>query len=383
MELSFRKLWTVMGVAALSANLTAAPASSNSSTSTQSSNDNSMVASGIMYAGPMLSEDATGITLGADYILWQVGQEGLETAGNYYSTTAFPTEQGVNYFPQFGMRSGFKVHGQVTISECDDVDLFVEYIWLQRSTDTNSGVLPSYTADANLFSSSDYTHLIYPTDINSSFYPSSYSSSFKFNYNVLDFEIGRLSSIAKDSFSLRPFFGIRGVWNSSTWTPSVTFNDDSDPVLTATATTVSYQNTSGAGVRAGFDMAWQFYANSDYFGGLKILGSTALSGVYGRTYVTTTSDWTGQMTIPVDHVYSNNKSSLNRTVPIIDLSVGLGWDMSFGGERDNDYNVEIHALWDTQTWINYGKSQIQDPNYVIRPQNLYIQGLTVGASLGF
>ena len=72
MELNLRNLWTVLGVACLSANLTAAPASSSSTSSSSSqmnSTDQNMMASGLMYAGPQLGEDAKGISLGADYIL--------------------------------------------------------------------------------------------------------------------------------------------------------------------------------------------------------------------------------------------------------------------------------------------------------------------------
>ena len=91
MELNFRKLWTVLGVACLSANLAAAPASSSgsSSSSTQMSNtDQSMMASGLMYAGPQLGDDATGLSIGADYILWQLAQEGLEVVNsNVYTGT--------------------------------------------------------------------------------------------------------------------------------------------------------------------------------------------------------------------------------------------------------------------------------------------------------
>ena len=380
MELNFRKLWTVLGVACLSANLTAAPASSSgsSSSSSQMSNtDQSMMASGLMYAGPQLGEDATGISLGADYILWQVVQEGLETvAGNFYAAGTNAGAQGGTNFPKFKLLNGFKVHGQVTIAECDDVDLFLQYIWLQRSTGTNSGsggsqVFPLFFVD------------LVDDTIQSTDNVSSYATSYRTSYNVLDLEMGRLSSIAKDSFSIRPFWGIRGVWNTHRWIASYV------GILSGTQSTTntlnSYQNTSGAGVRGGFDLAWQFFANSEYFGGLKIIGLTAVSGVYGRTYVDTT---TTQQPTPTSgsnttgSTFFLNRTSLNRIVPIVDLSIGLSWNMSFGGERDNDYNVEIHALWDTQSWIGYGRNMTAYW-FPRGPQNLTVQGFTIGAEIAF
>jgi hypothetical protein len=71
MVINYRKLWTALGIACLSANLAAASTSNNtsSSSSQMNSTDQNMMASGLMYAGPQLGEDAKGISLGADYIL--------------------------------------------------------------------------------------------------------------------------------------------------------------------------------------------------------------------------------------------------------------------------------------------------------------------------
>ncbi len=373
MVINCRNLWTVLGVACLSANLAAASTSSNTSSSSSQMNsaDQSMMASGLMYAGPELGEDSAGISLGADYILWQVAQEGLETTGAQFGTGS---SQGSTSFPKFNLLNGFKVHGGVTIAESDDIDLFLQYIWLQRTTGTNSGTGGSreYALLA--------LDILNPALINNS--PViSWSSSFKTSYNVLDFEMGRLTSFSKKSFSIRPFWGIRGVWNTHSWNPQVLADITDLQPDTSTYYLNSYQNTSGAGVRGGFNLAWKFFTNSEYFGGLKIIGLSALSGVYGRTYVDTTVS--GVFKIEQgDTTIWNNRTSMNRIIPIVDLSIGLSWDMSFGGERDSDYNVEIHALWDTQSWIGYGRhlTSFIAPR---GPQNLTVQGFTIGAQLMF
>lgn len=380
MELNFRKLWTVLGVACLSANLAAAPASSSSSSSSSSQMNNAdqyAMASGLMYAGPQLGEDATGISLGADYILWQVVQEGLETVSSNFNVDGTPStiSQGSTGFPKFKLLNGFKVHGQVTIAECDDVDLFLQYIWLQRTSGQNTGTggnntYPLFFVDPN-------DQMVVTAE-----FASTWGSSFKTSYNVLDLEMGRLTSFARDSFSVRPFWGIRGVWNTHTWIPTYTGVLGANIALATANTISSYQNTSGAGVRAGLNLAWQFFSNSEYFGGLKIIGMSALSGVYGRTYVDTTQYTTPSAPGSTGNNFYTNRSSLNRMVPIVDLSIGLSWNMSFGGERDNDYNLEIHALWDTQSWIGYGKHL--SAYWIPRGQtNLTVQGFTIGAQIMF
>jgi hypothetical protein len=390
MEINCRKLLTVLGVACLSAKLFAASASSNTSSSSSQMNntDQSMMASGLMYAGPKLGEDSTGISLGADYILWQVVQEGLETfAGNYGSLsgpafspfqTFSPVQtQGQTTFPKFNLLNGFKVHGGVNIAESGNIDLFLQYIWLQRTTGTNTGTGGSQS-DALLA-----VGLLNPNFFASGPTPFTYSVSFNTSYNVLDFEMGRLTSLCENSFTIRPFWGIRGVWNTNTYNVTVNYDIFSDgQEITQPYNLNSYQNTSGAGVRGGLNLTWQLFANSEYFGGLKIIGLSALSGVYGRTYVDSLVQGAFIPYSPEILTAFNNRTSLNRIIPVVDLSIGLSWDMSFGGERDNDYNVEIHALWETQSWIGYGRhvTSFIAPR---GPQNLTVQGFTIGAQLMF
>ena len=393
MVINYRKLWAVLGVACLSANLTAAPASSSSTSSSPSqmdSTDQNMMESGLMYAGPKLGEDSAGISLGADYILWQVVQEGLETfAGNYGSLsgpafslvqTFSPVQtQGQTTFPKFNLLNGFKVHGGVNIAESGNIDLFLQYIWLQRTTGTNTGTGGSQS-DALLG-----VGLLIPLITASTPTPFTYSASFNTSYNVLDFEMGRLTSLCENSFTIRPFWGIRGVWNTNTYNVAVNYDIFQDgQEITQPYNLNSYQNTSGAGVRGGLNLTWQLFANSEYFGGLKIIGLSALSGVYGRTYVDTLFQGEfnlNPLTTEISAAF-NNRTSLNRIIPVVDLSIGLSWDMSFGGERDNDYNVEIHALWETQSWIGYGRhvTSFIAPR---GPQNLTVQGFTIGAQLMF
>ena len=361
-----RNLWSSIGSLGVFGQLIA------TSTTAPTASQEIKEAGTLLYGGPALSDESWGVNVGADYILWQISQEGLETAGCYYvddpilnPIPAF----GLNFYPKFGMRSGFKSHVAVNLDQYENVDLFLEYMWLQTSTYGNQGELPPYSVD--------YVHTL-PT----SSYVHFYNSTYKFAYNVLDFEIGRLSSFAKDSFNLRPFFGIRGVWNTSTWAPSTIFVSDEEFEFYEIFTT-SNQTVRGAGVRAGFDMTWQFYPSSSEFGSIDIFSTCAASGVYGNTSVRTMTRLDPADNLENLNLYSNVKSSLNRTIPVIDLSFGLGWNINFGGAESNDYNLELHTSWDTQTWINYGKSQVRSQLCLIKPQTLSVQGLTVGGSLTF
>ena len=361
MEINCRIHWTILGSACLCFNLLAVPAStSNSSSSATKTSDTEQntVASGLAYAGPQLSEDTTGLSIGADYILWQIAQEGLEVVeSNYYPAALLTTSpsQGSAGYPRFKYLSGFKFHGRVTLEDSENIDLFLQYIWLQRSNGTNSGTGGPFTYPAYDSRRDSVTH---------------WSSSFKSSYNVIDFEMGRLSSFAKDTLSIRNLHN----WNSVAFGSWITGTSTDFP-----ATVTSYQNTSGAGVRSGTNLAWQLFANKKYFSGFKLLGMSALSGVYGRTYVDTQSFINVNGTVRYTY---DNRASFNRIIPVVDLSIGLSWERTFAGERDNDYNIEIHAFWDTQSWIGYGRYSTGSPDPTT-PQNLTVQGFTIGTQITF
>ena len=360
MERTTYKHWTVLGSACLCFNLLAAPASASSSSSsaTQTSDtEQNIVASGLMYAGPQLGEEALGLSIGADYILWQLAQEGLEVCESNFSLTGLATtSQGSTDYPKFKYLSGFKINGRVNLEESEKMDLSLQYIWLQRSTGTNTGPGGDTTYFERLITLTDW------------------SSSFQSSYNVIDFEMGRLSSLARDTLSIRNFWGIRGVINSHTWDMSALSGE-------AFYDNISYQNTSGAGVRSGTNLAWQLFANKKYFSGLKLIGMSALSGVYGRTYVDTLTYTTNTSSNVKTYLY-DNRTSFNRIIPVVDLSIGLSWEMTFEGKKDHNYNIEIHALWDTQSWIGYGKFSTAAPQS-ITPYNLTVQGFTIGTQIMF
>jgi hypothetical protein len=342
------------------------------------------LAEGVLYTGPKLNEEAFQIQLGVDYILWVISQEGLDVAINNLSavpsaTVAYEASPGVgtSYSPKFRPRNGFKVHADVVLADYEDVDLFLEYIWLDRSA-------PNFSATTN-------PELTYPQlSIGPIVRPgagttselNSLSTNYKFEYNVLDFEIGRLSSIARNIFSARPFWGIRGTWQTANWNTSyVGTGYDEDYITAQTRSFVNIeQKTSGAGVRGGLDLGFNLTPKNNFVQNLILTGSFSMSGIYSSSSISLTS---GEV-LPtrVTQVYQNTQQKIYRIVPVLDLSVGLGWNYTFGGDSKDRYNVEIHAAWDTQSWINFGQFTLNSL-YNSGSQNMTVQGLTVGGSFFF
>ena len=208
------------------------------------------------------------------------------------------------------------------------------------------------------------------------------NSVFKFEYNVLDFEIGRLSGIAKNIFTARPFWGIRGTWQTSYW--DTTYQGTPlDPEMQGSIVTSFVnvkQQTNGAGIRGGFDFGFNLCPNNDFVQNIFLTGTVALSGIYGPTTVTWNSG--ENITSSASQVYQSTQEKFYRITPVVDLSLGLGWNYTFGGDNKDRYNAEIHLTWDTQSWINYGQYTTVS-FFPTGGQNMTVQGLTVGGSLFF
>ena len=342
------------------------------------------LAEGLMYQGPKLNEEAFNIQLGADYILWVINQEGLQAALNNAAVVpgtgeSFVSVPGVGtaYTPKFKPRNGFKVHGDLVLSTYENVDLFLEYIWLDRSAPNSSSATdPNFT----------YPNLsvgpVVSGNNDTASETRNVNSVFKFEYNVLDFEIGRLSGIAKNIFTARPFWGIRGTWQTSYWDTTyqgTALDQDFQSSIVTSFVNVK-QQTNGAGIRGGFDFGFNLCPNNDFVQNIFLTGTVALSGIYGPTTVTWNSG--EKLTSSVTQVYQSTQEKFYRITPVVDLSLGLGWNYTFGGDNKDRYNAEIHLTWDTQSWINYGQ-YTSVSFFPTGGQNMTVQGLTVGGSLFF
>jgi hypothetical protein len=358
--------------------------------SEKDSMDKQALADGIRYAGPALNSDALNIQIGADYIIWEINQEGLITAINNISAVPGTSDPyipvpgvGTIYTPNTKARNGFKVHADLILSTYENVDFFVEYIWLERSSpSTRSTTNPEFThpqlsVGPIVFQGGATTSNV-----------SNITTVFKFEYNLIDFEIGRLSSLATNIFSLRPFWGIRGTWQTGNWNTDY-FGTSLDPnflvpVVASDQLDTSYvdieQKTSGAGIRGGLDFGFNLSPNNNYVQNLLLTGNLSMSGIYCSTDVT----WVTGEILPtgVNNVYQSTQQKIYRIIPVVDLSLGLGWNYTFGGECKDRYNVELHASWDMQSWINYGQ-YTANSLFPSGHLNMNVQGLTVGGSLFF
>lgn len=339
MELNLNKLLSVVGFACLSTALAA-----DTTTLTKYGHDQGALS---------LNSESAGIGLVAEYLLWDVRQDGLEVA---YTTASTGTE-GRIFEPKFDPRSGFRVGAVMSFAETQGVDVALSYIWLSREnhTVTQSGLTNARAAIASSVGGA-------PLDI------SAFGADWGLNYNLVDFTFGRRCGFGQGALVLRPFWGLRGAWHTQhlqvQYTPSVAGAQE----------TVSYEHkVCGVGLTAGSEYEWRFYGDSS--GGFSIIGVGSLSGIYGNTKVAKQYLQGATSTLDLE-------SQQRRTIPALDLNLGLSWTALFGGDQDNDYGVNLHAVWSLQHWVGMGKFFVGEPNGN-SAQDMGLQGLTAGAAFWF
>jgi len=341
---------------------------------------------GTCYAGDQLDSESAGIEFKAQYLLWSARQEGQEIVCSQYRPISPQTSGpltnpapalglGETLAPKFKIRSGFRVGAGVTLADFSSVDLRLGYTWLSRTVGHNNQVKL-----ANAWTVAEQDVLGQHTEI------SAFQSSWGLKYDVLDFEIGRDCSLAKGVFSLRPFWGLKGIWISQNAKLDLEL---ANPVIAGGSgiSGATSQKTAGVGIRSGFGYGWRVADNGDeYAGGLTLLGHTAISGVYAST-TTTSTGVTNALGMALGlhnprERLENQHYVQHNIQPAFESKIGFDWSILFGGEEDKAYRLGFDAAWETQYWPSLGNLGAGTIRYN-GPQPFHTQGLVTGLSFTF
>jgi hypothetical protein len=190
------------------------------------------------------------------------------------------------------------------------------------------------------------------------------------NFNQIDFELGRKFYVGKWT-TLRPYAAVRGGWTKTNFNVH-NVNSHSAPieyVPTALVTPIletqtDIENSSrskntywGAGLVAGLQPTWMFskmfslYANVDAallwgkFKGSRKVRSTYTSCDFNPPTAGTCTPFSN------DTGYINATEELYQMVTIIDLALGLRWEMNWSCDR---YRTALDIGWEHHTWFNHG-----------------------------
>jgi hypothetical protein len=191
--------------------------------------------------------------------------------------------------------------------------------------------------------------------------------NWELNINLFDLEWGR-SSWFGGHFSLRPFFGLRGLLLEQDLTNKYTYN--TSPVIFGKLRSES--DFHGAGLRAGADTRFAMGH------GFSIYGIASGSLLYGRF------DCNFQLK-ENRFAIAYSKDRFLRGIFSLQLALGLSWDTHFAQDR---LHIEFHAGWEQNQWfsvnqMNHFMQEIGKAIYFQENSNLSLQGLVAGGRFSF
>lgn len=297
-----------------------------------------------------------------DYLYWTVREDSL-----YYAHTGFDSGTAVSppngdidfdghlkkIKPQWdsGVRVGLGINFP---KEGYDAALF----WTWFSTDASDSV---YRPRGSIFSI--WAHPDSPATSADTFA----KGKWDFDFNLFDVEWGR-SSWFGCYFSLRPFFGLRGLLLEQDLKNR--YDYDAAPIVIGRL--MAKSDFHGGGLRAGTDARFAV----PY--GFSIFGIASGSLLYGHFY----SDFR----LKEDHetiAYSHDR--FWKGISSLQLALGLAWDTHFYRDR---LHIEFHVGWEQNQWfsanrMNHFMQEIGKGVFFQENSNLSLQGLVAGGRFDF
>ena len=198
-------------------------------------------------------------------------------------------------------------------------------------------------------------------------------STFTFNYNLADFELGKVIDLGSDLY-IRPFIGIRGAWleQKINLNLSGNFAQNLPLSLDMPAFVRIKQCSFGVGPRMGLDTSW------GNFCGFSLIGNLSGALVYSRPKA--------HYNVVATGINSSDNSLINFSItniqisdsywqlnPNVQMLFGLNgrWDFPFLGS-----SLNVFAGWESTYWWEGTK-------IIIIEQAVAMQGLTISLSYSF
>jgi len=290
-------------------------------------------------------ERGADLFLYGDYLYWSASEDGLYFAQKDSSVKKIE--------PSWD--SGLRLGAGVTFPK-EGMDLVFYWTWFKTG------------ADKQVSSDSDTLIPLWATpDFTDAETLLSAKAKWDLDVNLFDLEWG-CASWYGGSFSVRPFFGLRGLWLDQDFSIDYLYN--TSPTVTETLHIDS--DFHGGGLRAGADVRFAM----GY--GFSLYGIASGSLLYGHFNANLKGKEDTTVIAKTEDEFSKGISSLQ-------LVLGLSWDSHFKKER---YHLEFHAGWEQNMWfsvnqMNHFLNTFDSGFYFKEKSNLSLQGLTLGGRFSF
>lgn len=308
---------------------------------------------------PTPGEAGPNVFISADYTLWTAREAGLAIAeSTYYSTASTAPVEGKVFYPDWKLRSGFKVDLGVYLPH-DNWDLKAEYTWFYNKGNhmKDLGVAAGQTLNTNWIDPLSGVQTI-----------ASAAAKWDNWFNRIDVTLGR-SFFAGHYLAIRPFMGLLGAWD----------NQDLDIQYKTTTTQANPytidndQKWWGVGIYSGTESTFTFMSDSSNQWSLFLNAGAALPWSKFDSKNTTKDD------------SGNTKASVGNdfytVAPMIEATLGIRWETWWS---DGSWKFLLQAGWEEQVWFNHNNFVVpgSDANS-IGSGSYTMQGLTIKAAVAF
>jgi hypothetical protein len=316
----------------------------------------------VNYPSNFQVEDGLNLFIYGDYLYWIAQEDSLYYAhtGLGSGTSGFPPDGNIDFDghlkkvkPEWD--SGARIGLGLNFPKAG-YDLVAYWTWF--STDASNSVSKRNGTLFSIWAHPDHSSTAADTFA---------KGQWNLNINLFDLEWGR-SSWFGGHFSLRPFFGIRGLLLEQDLKNRYVY--DASPVIFGRLHSES--DFHGAGLRTGADVRFAMGYGFSIYG----IASGAL--LYGRF----DCDFhlkENQFTI------AHSKDRFWKGISSLQLALGLGWDTHFSKDR---LHIELHAGWEQNQWfsvnqMNHFMQEIGKGIFFQENSNLSLQGLVAGGRFDF
>ncbi|MBI2810457.1 MAG: hypothetical protein HYX67_06480 [Candidatus Melainabacteria bacterium] len=315
----------------------------------------------VNYPSNFQVEGGSNLFLFGDYLYWRANEDSLYYTHTGAGTgTVFPATGSIDFNgrlkkidPEWG--NGLRLGLGVNFPK-EGYDLNAAWTWFATS-DSHS----VHASNGSLIVL--WAHPDAPTSVHAT----TAKGHWDLDVNVLDLEWGR-SSWFGGHLSMRPFFGLRGLWLDQT----LKNHYDYATIQPTFGSVHSESNYRGGGLRAGGDV--RFVLPYDF----AIYGLASGSLLYGK--------------FDADFHVKEDSTTIARTdddfwdgISSLQVALGLGWDTHFHKDR---LHIEFHLGWEQNIWfganqMNHFMGQLHGGNYFQENSNLSLQGLVAGGRFDF
>lgn len=307
------------------------------------------------------------ITIGADWLIWKAQQTKMDFAAVvlFTGSTNTPNNSSTNLNakvlrPHFKEDSGYRLFG-IYDTPCQDWSFGVFYTYVPSKAHVSADA--SDHPSSEIIPVLDNNFLILQTlSISNQTLVSNIEAEWKLNINYLDIDAARSIDLC-NCIKLRPHIGVRLAWMNQKYDFTGAIPPNQTFFLGIFDIRLK-QRFTGVGIEGGLFGDWSIGCGWSLLGHLG--GSILYSNfhVHGKANIDRFADG---LENHFDETYSDN---IHVGVPTIDYFLGLQYKTCCcQSEIALHVGWEQHILWDVNQFVGSG--------------NLSMQGVTIGATVGF